>query len=78
MREDDEASYHVRRVREEMDLGYCAESSAAASAHLQLAALHMRLASKTSGSTSRESAIEECDRNPRVPLSLVQVSLEAP
>ena len=39
---DDE--YHVRRAREELDLGYRAENREAAASHLRLAALHMALA----------------------------------
>ena len=36
--------YHVRRARQELDLGYRANGRSAAAAHLRLAALHMELA----------------------------------
>jgi len=36
-----EDEYHLRRAREERDLGRRAEGQEAASAHLRLAALHM-------------------------------------
>ena len=33
--------YHVRRARQELDLGYRANGRSAAASHLRLAALHM-------------------------------------
>lgn len=36
--------YHVERARQELDLGYRADGGRAASAHLKLAALHMKQA----------------------------------
>lgn len=39
-----ENEYHVERARQELDLGYRADGGKAASAHLKLAALHMKQA----------------------------------
>ena len=33
--------YHIRRIREELDLAYRADDRAASSAHLRLSALHV-------------------------------------
>lgn len=33
--------YHIRRIREELDLAYRTEDRAASSAHLRLSALHV-------------------------------------
>jgi hypothetical protein len=54
--------YHIRRIREELDLAYRTDSRAASSAHLRLSALHVsRLHSlgtdSTDGPDLRESRL---------------------
>ena len=39
--ETKDQEYHLRRARQELDLGYRADGRMAAAAHMRLAALHM-------------------------------------